>query len=305
MPPGTRSQYLFNSAPLSFAQAEAACNTAGGHLVAFASLPQQVAAEQCFVNSSALTPSFHRAYWMGLAVGKQAWLCSAMAHLAAKVFARNQCAGSAAARCSPPGCTSTAEPDAALWPNFTWVDRTDATNVHQYQNWGNATLADGSRRLEPNNLSPPELCAAANFSSSYRGAGGWADERCSLALPSMCEVTPQQRFESYTARGGGVFTWHTRLLGFEDAEGLCKAEGGHLATYSSEEEQCEVEQHFVRMVGGGRGWRSSSAGPLKMSPCGWLQMRPCCPAALAAQPTHRLACRVGCCPPSTSPTGWG
>jgi hypothetical protein len=68
-PPGSQHGYLFNSAPLNWTEAEAKCNAQGGHLVAFASLQEQAAAEQCFASSGALAPAFHKAYWLGLAVG--------------------------------------------------------------------------------------------------------------------------------------------------------------------------------------------------------------------------------------------
>jgi hypothetical protein len=70
-PPGRQAAYLFNSAPLNWTAAEAACNARGGHLVAFSSLQQQAEAEQCFVGSGVLAPSFHKAYWLGLAVGER------------------------------------------------------------------------------------------------------------------------------------------------------------------------------------------------------------------------------------------
>jgi hypothetical protein len=156
-------------------------------------------------------------------------------------------------------CTAPADEQVAQWPNFTWVDRTHATLAGGYQHWGNATLADGSRRLEPNDLQPPERCAAANFSSSYDSAGDWADARCSLALPSMCEVAAQAEYDSFVARSsGGEFTWVTRTLAAADAEGVCRQQGGHLATYVSPVEQAEVEEHYIRQVGwlagAGAGW---------------------------------------------------
>jgi hypothetical protein len=175
-PPGSLHQYHFNSARLTFAQAEAACNTLGGHLVSYANLTDQTAAEQCFINNSALLPTFHRAYWMGLRIGEHAKPTAAVR------------------ACPQPGSCSQlalsrpadAEPDAALWPNFTWVDHTWATNVGGFQHWGNLTMADGSKRLEPNNLASPEHCAAANFTNSFRGAAGWADQRCTTNLTSIC-----------------------------------------------------------------------------------------------------------------------
>jgi hypothetical protein len=173
-PPGTLHRYYFNSARLPFAQAEAVCNTLGGHLVSYANLTDQTAAEQCFVNNAALLPTFHKAYWMGLRIGEHATVTGTLF-----IY-------------SPAGtnglllCPADAEQDAAMWPNFTWVDHTWATNVGGYQHWGNLTMADGSKRPEPNNMASPEHCAAANFTTSFKGAAGWADQRCTTNLTSIC-----------------------------------------------------------------------------------------------------------------------
>jgi hypothetical protein len=229
-PRGTPHRYHFNTAPLTFPQAEAVCNTLGGHLVSFANLTDQTAAEQCFVNSAALLPTFHKAYWLGLRVGERTshlwWECCAgrlwgglwadfcgmireddLVVLSA-AFGAPGTSRQEARPCAHPlermlapattplplrhccltECCGGAEADVALWPNFTWVDHTWATSVGGFQHWGNLTLAGGAKLLEPNNLSSPEHCAAANFSTSFRGGAGWADLQCSTGLPSMCEA---------------------------------------------------------------------------------------------------------------------
>jgi hypothetical protein len=68
---------------------------------------------------------------------------------------------------------------------------------------------------------------------------------------SAGEVTPQQEFPAFKSSTGGVFTWSTQQLAFADAEGYCRQMGGHLATYSSIDEQAEVEQFYLDKVRGG------------------------------------------------------
>jgi hypothetical protein len=47
----------------------------------------------------------------------------------------------------------------AKWPNFTWINTDPAIYKGNYQHWG--TYQPG-KRLEPNNMAPPENCAGSN-----------------------------------------------------------------------------------------------------------------------------------------------
>jgi hypothetical protein len=62
-----------------------------------------------------------------------------------------------------------------------------------------------------------------------------------------------------------VFTWSTQQLAFADAEGYCRQMGGHLATYTSIDEQAEVEQYYLDKVRAGLGEQGDG---------GHLQARP-------------------------------
>jgi hypothetical protein len=57
---------MLSTVPATFAAAEAACNTAGGHLTSLASFQEQQDLEQHWVSSGALIPEGHGAYWIGL-----------------------------------------------------------------------------------------------------------------------------------------------------------------------------------------------------------------------------------------------
>ena len=86
---------------MAFEDAETFCQTQGGHLVSYKNLKEQQEVEQCFVGKASLMPNYHTFYWMGLKTGD--------------VF--------------------------SVWPNFTWVDHSDAVYAGNYQHWGTARCA--------------------------------------------------------------------------------------------------------------------------------------------------------------------
>jgi hypothetical protein len=153
------------------------------------------------------------------------------------------------------------------WPNFTWVDRGRAIVKGDYQHWGGSSMVAGSAStnssssvralLEPNNLFPPENCAAANVSDAalQDGVGTWADHSCLLRFVSICEFVPLRLYPAYSTAAGNNFTFYGALMGQATAEAVCLQQGGHLAVYASYEEQREVEQHFISMVGATRAVR--------------------------------------------------
>lgn len=52
---------------------------------------------------------------------------------------------------------------------------------------------------------------------------------------------------NYTARTGGRFILNTIPASFAAGERFCNDQGGHLAAFSSAEEQSEVEQYFLKL----------------------------------------------------------
>jgi hypothetical protein len=139
----------------------------------------------------------------------------------------------------------------AIWPNFTWLDKGKAIYMGNYQHWG--TLMPG-RRLEPNNIVPPENCAGSNLTMGiiryeqliYDDVGGWADHHCSEKHPFICEIWPPQKYDSYvSAVSGYEFTLYTTPMNHSAAERECTANGGHLASYTSGQEQRDVEQYYI------------------------------------------------------------
>jgi hypothetical protein len=54
----------------------------------------------------------------------------------------------------------------------------------------------------------------------------------------------------YTAKSSGAtFKLHGILSNASTAEAVCRSEGGHMASFSSLQEQNEVEQYYLAMVG--------------------------------------------------------
>jgi hypothetical protein len=71
----------------------------------------------------------------------------------------------------------------STWPLFEPV----YPSTSGYTHWG--TYQPGFRK-EPNQVTGPELCAAANSTQVYGSAWGWADAPCAMALPFMCMLNP-------------------------------------------------------------------------------------------------------------------
>jgi hypothetical protein len=75
---------------------------------------------------------------------------------------------------------------------FGWADHSPGPGAGTYTHWG-TDPDDGSN--EPNNLSPPELCGAANASQVYDNpeAWGWSDVHCGRKLPFICKAIRERR----------------------------------------------------------------------------------------------------------------
>jgi hypothetical protein len=206
----TGHTYCLNTTRASQAQAQAACALRGGSLVIYDDIFEQQEVEQYFTGLGFLLPKYHKLYWFGLETGK----------------------------------------GGARWPNFTWVDSNNAIFRPNYQHWGYIQHPNGAKQLEPNNLIPTESCAGANATLRWSQHGaeafGWADRNCSEQYISICEVKPPAVAPPFASSvSGATFTFHQIPATFDDAQQVCFAEGGRLASYSSLTEQAEVEQHYA------------------------------------------------------------
>ncbi len=74
--------------------------------------------------------------------------------------------------------------------SWRWMDFLPPPSKSNYLHWGVATLASGKSMPEPNNRSPPEVCAVANASQAYDQprAWGWADANCKQSMVYVCKV---------------------------------------------------------------------------------------------------------------------
>jgi hypothetical protein len=131
-----------------------------------------------------------------------------------------------------------------FWPNFTWVNGR-SLGGSAYEHWG---IFKAGYHMEPNNVFPPEDCAAANFSQLYDKAWGWSDARCSDAMPFICEVppptppppspTPPAVIMGYTTAAltsltnGQRYVFNTTMLDFYAAQAACVRQGGNLVVYA-------------------------------------------------------------------------
>lgn len=65
------------------------------------------------------------------------------------------------------------------------------------------------------------------------------------SAPAAAPLTFPPYTSNYT---GGVFTLHTVVANQSSAQLVCNAQGGHLASFSSLEEQAEVEGAYLNLV---------------------------------------------------------
>ena len=132
---------------------------------------------------------------------------------------------------------------AQSWPNFLWIDRTTNTEV-TYSHWG--TLDDGSK--EPNNLAPPELCGAANYSLSYADAWGWSDSSCANSFPFICRMLKAGNVSMTSAITNNSFIFFTETKNYSMAQQTCNNLGLHLTSWESQDEQAEIESALIFSV---------------------------------------------------------
>lgn len=101
-------------------------------------------------------------------------------------------------------------------------------------------------------MNPSWNCSIANFTMPFSSlnpnatVGGWASQNCSNTLPYMCRVQNKQATPSMTTQSTNqTYYFNTTMTTFADAERSCMNNGGHIAGFSSEAEQLEVEGFFM------------------------------------------------------------
>ena len=105
---------------------------------------------------------------------------------------------------------------------------------------------------QPDPMSPSWNCSVANFTmSTYsmdpnKTVGGWATLMCNTTMPYMCRMQTNIGTPAMTTQITNVtFYLNTTETTFADAEVSCKDNGGHIAGFTNETEQYEVEQFFI------------------------------------------------------------
>jgi hypothetical protein len=164
------------------------------------------------------------------------------------------------------------------WPTFSWLTG-KALDGSSYLHWG--TYFTPGSHPEPNNIFPPEDCAGANGTTAFGGAFGWADVRCTLAAPFICEVpppgppppSPAPPADVYVYRndtgagptGGSTYLYSTDAMDFPAALEFCSSQGtgASLVAWRSLAEQSEVESAFMEQ----------DAIPAQYWPIYWIGLR--------------------------------
>ena len=265
-PPGLENTYYINTTRTSFDDAEATCNRYGGHLVAYANFAEQQAVEQCFVNSGYLFPTYHKLYWMGLRTGISGaqWPNFTWIDRENVIYMGDyqhwgvyQPGG-----VLEPNRLANALEDCA-GSNLTMGIATHNKRIIQYDGvggWADRSCLESYvficevQREWPGGNSWHLISSQAGRSGMWAVAFAAELDASMAAAPAAAPAV----FPSYTSGiTGSVYTLHTRLANQTTAELVCNREGGHLASFSSLDEQAEVEQAYIKMVGATRGVRLS------------------------------------------------
>jgi hypothetical protein len=214
--PTGAAAYVYHPVTASFEEAQQTCACDGGHLAAYTTEGQQAAVENYFYDLGVLQPEFDPLYWIGL------------------------------------NTSDRAEPD------WKWVDPA-LGRPGAYRHWGTFLYGDLTPEAEPNNLVDPESCVAANFTEAYTESPkpdakvnpfGWADTSCNRAMTFMCRVATAGMAPYFTTNTTNVtYFLNTTQVNQTVAEAACNRAGGHLAAFTSIDEQLEVEAYYTR-----KGW---------------------------------------------------
>ncbi len=251
-----KNTYVLNTTLSTRYDAEHVCISHGGHLVSYLSIDEQMDVEETFTDMGVLLPTFHRSYWLGLAI--------------------------------PEGDNN------RLWPWFVWLDgQPDPStpsnpSFFNYARWGRMYLADGRIRDEPNNLYPPEFCATANFTQFQDGVWGWSDQNCDDQFAFICKIGPPPPPSPFppppvppppappvdpvyaSTAQRSTFYFNSSRMQFQPAMRVCESLGprGTLVVYSSLAKQQEVERVFIQ-----RGVLRPNASPGQNTPFYWIGLR--------------------------------
>lgn len=74
---------------------------------------------------------------------------------------------------------------------------------------------------------------------------GYADWACEEKFVFVCRSAAPGTFTYNSPVSNYTYTFNTQNMTFAEGEAFCEGIGGHLVTYSSQEEQTDAEQYFI------------------------------------------------------------
>jgi hypothetical protein len=91
-----------------------------------------------------------------------------------------------------------------------------------------------------------EKCAIASLDYVEDVVWGWMNVNCSSKYVAICRLqVPALQPQYINPSNNHTYLLNTSQSDWGTAEALCQAGGGHLASYSSMEEQVQLESHYI------------------------------------------------------------
>jgi hypothetical protein len=233
----------------------------GGQLVSFGSLAEHKEVEDYFVGKGFLLPLYHKLYWLGLRTpaykgdgskSKFAWLDGATPAPSGTTYSRwGGCRARALCMMSLL-CFWHAVLHAGSVVEVGWARGPAASAAHTDvdSRMPCAGTYNPNSVPEPNNLFGNEFCGVANYSQSVGQVASWSDTNCNFQFNFMCETKPPSIVvaPNFNASTGAIFAFNPMARTFDDAQMYCKGLGGHLAAYTSLQEQLEVRMLLCSLL---------------------------------------------------------
>jgi hypothetical protein len=236
-------QYLLSTFKRTHEDAEAFCQTQGGHLVAYKSASEQRMVEQQYISDNYLLPAFHGAYYIGLVNDGTNWTYTDYFYQSSKYYGWDTRAGWPKASSGSLALANLLTPRNGIFAFNNDDGLTPRIHICVISR-ERLALPNGRHCFVGSSSSANSRRNYCNCSAMLLLLQTVLTERC----PS-CGTAPGETQSLAFSTSGGNFTFNNANLTYGDAESDCRAQGGHLASYNALLEQQDVEDFLTSNVG--------------------------------------------------------